>query len=61
MPVILSPKDFDAWLDPTNKDPDSLKYLFEPYPASDMTDTVVNPYVNKAGNEGPECVEPAAG
>ena len=57
MPVILSPSDFGAWLDPENKDQASLAYLFEPYPADEMTDTMVNPYVNKAGNEGPECIE----
>ena len=58
MPVILSPNDFNAWLDPANTDPASLKYLFEPYPDAEMTDTAVNPFVNKAGNAGPECIEP---
>ena len=57
MPVILSPNDFDAWLDPENKDPASLHYLCEPYPSDEKTDTMVNPVVNKAGNEGPECIE----
>jgi putative SOS response-associated peptidase YedK len=57
MPVILSPNDFSAWLDPENKDPASLHYLYEPYPPDEMTDTAVNPYVNKAGNEGLECIE----
>jgi putative SOS response-associated peptidase YedK len=57
-PVILSPNDYSAWLDPTNNDPESLRYLFEPYPADQMTDTPANTYVNKVGNEGPECLIP---
>jgi putative SOS response-associated peptidase YedK len=57
MPVILSPSDYSEWLDPENKDPESLKYLFEPYPGSEMSDTAVNPFVSKAGNDGAECVE----
>jgi putative SOS response-associated peptidase YedK len=57
MPVILSPNDYAAWLDPENKDPESLRYLYEPYPSDEMTDLMVNPIVNEAGNEGPECIE----
>jgi putative SOS response-associated peptidase YedK len=56
MPVILSPNDYAAWLDPANTDPKSLAYMFEPFPSNEMTDTPANPYVNKAGNEGPECL-----
>jgi putative SOS response-associated peptidase YedK len=56
MPVILSPNDYAAWLDPTNNAPESLRYLFEPWPASEMTERPANTYVNKVGNEGPECL-----
>ena len=60
MPVILSPSDYDAWLYPAMNDPTKLTYLYEPFPAGEMTMTGVGPYVNKAGNEGEECVKPVA-
>src|SRR5689334_323979 len=37
MPVILSPVDYDAWLDPAQNDPEKLKYLFEPFPSDELT------------------------
>ncbi len=55
-PVILSPGDYGAWLDPTNTDPESLRYLFEPFPAAEMKERETNRYVNKVGNEGPQCL-----
>jgi putative SOS response-associated peptidase YedK len=57
MPVILSPADYNKWMDPTNNDPESLKYMLEPYPASELIDTAVNPLVNNARHDGPDCVE----
>ena len=35
MPVILDPKNYDAWLDP-NMEPDGLVSLLKPYPAEKM-------------------------
>lgn len=58
MPVILSPSDYDAWLDPAMNDPTKLTYLYEPFPAGEMSMTKVGPYVNKAGNDGEICIEP---
>ena len=58
MPVILSPNDYGAWLDPANQDSDSLRYLFEPFPASELIDTKVNPIVNNARSDTPDCIEP---
>jgi putative SOS response-associated peptidase YedK len=58
LPVILSPSDYDAWLDPTMNDPAKLTYLYEPFPASDMRKIRVSNYVNKVANKGPECVAP---
>jgi putative SOS response-associated peptidase YedK len=49
MPVILSPVDYDAWLDPTFNTPEKLMYLYQPFLASEMTMKV-------AGNEGLECL-----
>jgi putative SOS response-associated peptidase YedK len=57
MPVILSPNDYPAWLDPNAKDPAKLLTSF---PASEMSAVAVNPIVNNARNEVPECVEPVA-
>lgn len=57
MPVILSPNDYGKWIDPANKEPDSLKYLFEPLPANELIDTAVNPAMNNARHEGPDCIE----
>jgi putative SOS response-associated peptidase YedK len=58
LPVILSPADYDAWVDPAMNDPAKLAYLYEPFPASEMTMVRVSNYVNKVANQGPECVEP---
>jgi putative SOS response-associated peptidase YedK len=55
MPVILSPNDYAEWLDPQAKEP---RKLLTPFPASDMAAVAVNPIVNNARNEGPDCIEP---
>ena len=55
MPVILSPNDYAEWLDPQAKEPGKL---LTPFPASEMSAIPVNPIVNNARNEGPECIEP---
>jgi putative SOS response-associated peptidase YedK len=60
MPCILTAEDFADWLDPQAVEPARVLPLLRPYPAEGMEAVAVNPYVNKAGNEGPECLEPAA-
>ncbi len=60
LPVILSPNDYDVWLDPTMNEPDNLSYLYEPFPASDMSKIRVSNYVNSVKNKGEQCVEPVA-
>jgi len=32
MPVILQPRDYDTWLDPSLQDPTLLSSLLQPYP-----------------------------
>jgi putative SOS response-associated peptidase YedK len=60
MPVIL-PRDARClWLDPEIDDAAALSKLLRPYPAAEMTAYAVNAIVNKAGNEGPECIAPLA-
>jgi putative SOS response-associated peptidase YedK len=55
MPVMLSPNDYAEWLDSNPPEPAKL---LDQFPASDMIATPVNPVVNNARNEGPECIEP---
>lgn len=57
MPVILSPNDYATWLNPDERDAAKLTYLFEPIPADDFVAYPVNPIVNNARNEGPQCME----
>ncbi len=57
MPVILKPKDYDLWLDPSVKDPKLLKPLLRPYPSEEMIVQPVSPKVNKATYDAPDCVE----
>lgn len=58
MPVILSPNDYEVWLDPDKQDPSELEYLYEPYPANDMESFLVDPKVNNARNEGEDLIRP---
>lgn len=62
MPVILGDPDaWGRWLDPELPSSD-LVDLFEPFPHEEMHAYEVSTFVNKPGNEGPECVarvEPA--
>jgi putative SOS response-associated peptidase YedK len=60
MPVILSPDDYDRWLDPSIREPDKLRPLLRPYPASAMLAVPVSGHVNNPKNEGAECIVPAA-
>ncbi|MDZ4659751.1 MAG: SOS response-associated peptidase [Bythopirellula sp.] len=60
MPVILSPGDYDLWLNPDKQDPTELTYLYEPFASADMETYLVDPEVNNARNEGPESVKPVS-
>jgi len=43
MPVILSPSDYDVWLDSEFQNKDKLLALLRPYPADEMKAFPVNP------------------
>ena len=60
MPVILSPDDYDLWLDPGITDPTKVADLLKPFDARKMKVHPVSSFVNKAGNEGPECATEVA-
>jgi putative SOS response-associated peptidase YedK len=55
MPVILAPNDYSEWLDATATEPGKL---LTPCPPDELTAYAVNPNVNNARNEVPECIEP---
>ena len=57
MPVILSPPDYDLWLNPDFDEQEPLQSLLEPY---DPNDTVLDPvsmHVNNSRHDDPECIE----
>lgn len=58
MPVILKPGDYNVWLDPDQQNAGRAARLLRPYPAAKMSAWPVSTYVNKAGHEGEQCIEP---
>jgi putative SOS response-associated peptidase YedK len=59
MPVILHPRDYAKWLDPSPQTPDQLKPLIKPFPAELMDAYPVSTLVNTPANDIPELVVPA--
>jgi putative SOS response-associated peptidase YedK len=57
MPVILHPKDYDQWLDPTQQTTSNLQPLLHPYPEDQMNAYPVSTLVNKASSDRPECLQ----
>ena len=51
MPVILDPRNYDAWLDPQLQDEGILKTLLKPFPAAKMQSWSVDRIVNKVGDD----------
>ena len=60
MPVMLSPHDYERWLDPDNKDTTSLKQLLAPAPNDWLTEWTVSRQLNNPRHEGSSCAEPAS-
>ena len=58
MPVILSPKDEEKWLDP-RADEKSLKSLLRPYAPELMKEYEVSVKVNSPREEAPDLIQPA--
>jgi putative SOS response-associated peptidase YedK len=58
MPVILHPRDYAKWLDPSPQTPENMAPLLKPYPAEEMNAYVVSTMVNKPENDIPELVVP---
>jgi len=57
MPVVLDESTYDAWLDPL-MDGEGARALLQIPPVGDWRGVPVSPYVNKAANDDPRCVEP---
>ena len=55
MPIIVNSADYDLWLDPAAPLP-ALHSLFTPYDQTKMQIRPISTYVNKASNEGPQCL-----
>lgn len=58
MPVRLTPRDFDRWLDPTIEDAEELEDLLQPREWDDVEMYPVSRYVNSPRNTSKRCLEP---
>ncbi len=56
MPVIVPPKHYDTWLDPSIKDTDQLDALLTPYDTATIHTMPVSNQVNNAAHDAPECI-----
>ncbi len=59
MPVILQPADYEEWLDPAPRTPDSLQHLIAAFPPESMEAYPVSALVNSPANDRAECMQPA--
>jgi putative SOS response-associated peptidase YedK len=57
MPVILSPSDYDLWLDEEVRKLGLLKELFRPYPSEEMIAYPVSTFVNNVRIDRAELIE----
>jgi len=61
MPVILSPDEYETWLDPADEDPSKVSHLLCPTKSDAMVMHRVDTWVNSPANDDLRCVEPAEG
>src|SRR5215470_20317019 len=54
MPVILSDREADDWINPSSKRPSSLKHLLKPTGEELLLFQPASPLVNSVRNEGPQ-------
>ena len=57
MPVIVSPKNFEQWLDP-QANPADLRDLLQSYPPNELRSYPVSREVNKPSNDNPDLIKP---
>ncbi len=58
MPVIVSPADYDVWLDRRVEQPENLQDLLEPSPNGELAMYPVSTEVNSPKNDHPGVIEP---
>ncbi len=58
MPVILSPGDYDLWLDPDLQDGQAVRSLLNPGIPGEIARYPVSTVVNNARHDSPDCLEP---
>ena len=58
MPVILNEPDEALWLNTQEHNPDHLKALLKPYPATLMKAHAVTPLINSVQHDSPDCLAP---
>ncbi|AHJ30478.1 SOS response-associated peptidase [Nodularia spumigena CS-584] len=61
MPVIVSPQDYDLWLNSQMPTPERLQQLLCPYPDQVMTGYPVSSLVNNSRHNSSECIIPLVG
>ena len=61
MPVMLTPEQFEPWLDPRATDAERLAPLLRPPPAAAMSMVALSSYGSNVRHEGPACLAPARG
>jgi putative SOS response-associated peptidase YedK len=59
MPVLLSPENYDTWLDTSSKS-NTLQALLVPFPADQMQQIEVSREINSAKNDRVECLQPTS-
>jgi putative SOS response-associated peptidase YedK len=57
MPAILTPENYDLWLDPGITDPSRVFECLAPFDARSMKKYPVSTRVNRAENDDPECAQ----
>lgn len=57
MPVIISQADEGLWIDPAFSADDAAE-LLRPYPSEEMEYYPVSDFVNRPGNDSPDCIKP---
>jgi putative SOS response-associated peptidase YedK len=58
MPVIITAKDYQVWLDVDNQTPSQLFHLFDPDSVKDLALTPVNSLVNSPTIDTSQCIQP---
>jgi len=56
MPVLLSPSEYDQWLDRNINDPQQLMGMYTPYPSETLRAMPISPLINNPRHDSPDCL-----